>query len=343
MLEIVKEIVGPLVAGLSGYYNLPVYGRALYKQARGKVVEYGGEELFWRDAIGPYFYEAAQTKLFEGQLVKLLYFDITEWFPRCPGLFWTAEGHIYRQRAKDYVEDQINKYKHIAFSPRGKSLMILGGIGTTRLEVHTGDEQDYKVLCATSSGRCDAGIPLVVTKPVWEQIRDGILSKGAIKADVSGFYSPLPIKYEDLLIETGTELASELRSFLANSLYLPRYCLLVESSLQLKRRGGISSVQATAWALFKNRNIDAALPFSFTYRSMDAKSENSIKEAAEFIEGYVNEYGGEEILTDFDEKIRRFSSTYPLSEVMKYEIDQSVEQRRIFESAELLDGFESGH
>jgi len=343
MIEIVKEIVGPLVAGLSGYYNLPVYGRVLYKQARGKVVEYDREELFWRDAIGPYFYEEAQTNLFEGQLVKLVDFDITEWFPRCPGMFWTAEGHIYRERAKDYVADQIDKYRHIAFSPRGKSLMILGGIGTTRLEVHTGDERDYKILCATSSGRCDAGIPLVVTRGVWEQIRDGILSEGAVKADVSGFYSPLPIKYEDLVIETGTELARELRSFLSDSLYLPRYCLLVESSLQLKRRKSISSVQATAWTLFKSSDTDSALPYSFTYHSIDAKSENSIKEAAEFIEGYVNYYGGEEILTDFDEKIRRFSSTYPLSEVMKYEIDQSAEQRRILARAEMLDGFEPGY
>jgi len=87
MVEIVKAIVGPLFAGLSGYYNLPAYGRCLFRKARGKVIEYGKEESFWKDVIGPYFYQQAQTKVSEGQLVKLVDFQVTSGFHAAPVFF----------------------------------------------------------------------------------------------------------------------------------------------------------------------------------------------------------------------------------------------------------------
>jgi hypothetical protein len=213
-------------------------------------------------------------------------------------------------------------------------------MGTTRLELHRGDHYEYKLLCATSSGKCDAGIPLVVTRGVWEQIRDQILSEGAVKADILAFYSPLPVRYEDILVETGTALSGHLKTFLSFTQYVPRYCLFVESILQIKKKRSKSSVQATAWTLFKTKEVDAALPYSFTYHCFDPQNEVSIKEAAEFIQGYVNDYKSEEVLTEFDEKIRRLSSVYPLSRVMRCEVDQSVEQRCILTHVEMLQGFQ---
>jgi len=339
-IGLVMKIVGPVVAGISGYYNLPEYGKVLYKRARGKVLEYNQEEPFWKDAIGPSFYQRSQTKLREGQLVQLVDFEITEWFPRCPGLFWTTEGQQSRESAWDYVEDQ-RKYSYLVLSPVGKSQMILGGIGTTRLEVHKGAKQDYRVLCATSSGKCDAGIPLVVTKGVYNKIQDQIQSEGAVRADVAGLYSLLPIKYEDLVLETpGSELSEGIKSWISTALHVPRYCLQVNSRLQIKSRKSESIVRATAWTMFRTRDEDASFPYSFTYHSIDPKNENSIKEASEFIQEYVYEHEGREILTDFDERIPRFDSIYSLSKVMRSEVDQSIEQRTILDRAKGLTSFE---
>ena len=234
----------------------------------------------------------------------------------------------------------MQKYRYVVLAPPGKSLMILGGLGTTRLELHKGDQIDYKLLCATSSGKCDAGIPLVVTKGVWEQVREQILSEGVVQADVLAFFSPLPVKYEEFLVNTGTELVGNLRNFLSYTLHVPRYCLLVESSLQIKRKKSESPVQATAWTLFKTGYADPALPYSFTYHSFDPRNEVSIKKAAEFIQGYVIEHEGEAVLTEFDEKIRRLSPAHPLSSVMECEVDQSLEQQRILTHGEMLQRFE---
>ncbi len=149
-------------------------------------------------------------------------------------MFWTADGNEYRIQASDFIDRQTDKY--IVYSPQGKTLMVLGGRGTTRLESHLGN-YDYKVLCATSSGRCDAGIPLVVSKSIYEDIRNELQHEGSICANLRGFYSPLPLNYEELVLEApGSELPAKLRSWLANSLHIPRYCLKVDSRLLIEKR-----------------------------------------------------------------------------------------------------------
>jgi hypothetical protein len=335
MIEtVVEKIVGPLIGMLSGYFNLPEYGRVLYKRARGKILEYSHEEQFWKDAIGEYFYQPSRRKLFQDNLVRLVDFEITEWFPRCPGLYWTKIGQEYRKNA---VKDLINKFGYTVYSPRGKSRMILGGLGTIRLKEHTVDKENYKVLCATSSGKCDAGIPLVISKGVYDEIQNEIHTEGSINADVEGFYSQLPINWEDLVIETpGSEISKRVKSWIAASYYVPRYCLQIGSRLQIKKRKSESVVQATAWTLYGCKESNP-LPYSFTFHTFDPKDGNDIKEAAEFIQMYVTEFGGRGILTEFDEVISRFPSVYPLSKVMQSEVDQSIEQKFIMDRAKGLE------
>lgn len=326
--KIVNKVIGPLVGGISGYFNLPVYGRAKYNEIRGRILTYNSENEFWKDAIGPYFYNPAPTNLFDGQLVKLDNFEITEWFPRCPGLIWTKDGNKYRNQATKFLDRGLTD-QYIVYSPRGKTFMVLGGRGTTRLESHLGD-YDYKVLCATSSGRCDAGIPLVVSRDVYEEIRNELQHEGSVCADLKGFYSQLPLHYDQLVLESpGSELPMRLRSWLANSLYIPRYCLKVESRLLIRKKESVSNIQATAWTLF--RFEDPELPYSFVFWSFDPRNEDSILSATRKIQIYIENYGAGEILTDFDERVQRFVSKFPLSSVMDPRMDTITEQKTIFE------------
>jgi len=330
--EVINKIVGPLIGTLSGYFNLKEYGRVLYKESRGKIHEYNQEEQYWKDAIGEnYFYQPSQRKLYQDNLVKMVDYEITEWFPRWTGRKWTQRGQEYRKRA---FEDLINKSGYNVYSPRGKSRMILGGLGSIRLKHRK--KENYKVLCATSSGKCDAGIPLVVSNEVYNKIKDEIDNEGSIKADVEGFYSQLPIKWDDTVIDTpGFEMSKKVKSWIGASYYVPQYCLYIGSRLQIKKRKSESNVQATAWALY-GCNDSNPLPYSYTFHSFDPKDGNSIKEAEEFIKEYVAKFGGRGILTEFDEEILRFPSEYPLSKVMESNVNKFNEQKFIMDRAKEL-------
>ncbi len=104
-------------------------------------------------------------------------------------------------------------------------------------------------------------------------------------------------------------------------------------------------IQATAWTLFKPR--EELLPYSFTFWSFDPKDEDSIKDATENIERYVEHYGTGEVLTDFDERVQRFVSKCPLRplrDVMNLKMDAFNEQKMIFDDiikkAEKLQGID---
>ena len=180
MMTVIEWIIGPVCAGISGHYNLPSYIKGVYQKIRGRAKKYKEEESFWKDVIGPYFYQKSVRNLVPGQFVELNNFIITEWFPRCPGQYWTREGKRKQQNALKFVEEIQEKF--LVLSPKGKTLMVSGGIGTTRLNLHKSDQGDFCVLCATSSGNCDAGIPLVATSPTTKAMVAGARLKTSKKS-----------------------------------------------------------------------------------------------------------------------------------------------------------------
>ncbi len=319
---IAKMVLEPLVGGIKGYFNLPTYLKIKKGQLFGRMTEYTTEKQFWRDAIGPYFYQKAERKLNSGHLIKLKNFIITEWFPRCPGIMWTQEGQKNQQIATKYytTRHEFDNASKGIFLPAGKSKMILGGFGSIRLAKT--DDRDYHVLCATSSGICDGGIPLVVTTNVYDQIKEELFDNGAILATLEGIYSEVPIDWGTTVMSSPSsdELVTKLRYQLSNSLHIPRNCLLVESRLQLGKISKIQgkSVRATAWTLYKDW-----MGYSFTYSNFDPRNEDTILRSVQFIEEYVAYFGGKKMLTEFDGKIRRIRSTFPHSDVFNNRIDDS--------------------
>jgi hypothetical protein len=61
--------------------------------------------------------------------VRLEGFQVVDWYPRAPGVFHTDFAQDVRTIAKDYVRS-IDDIMH--YLPRGKTTMILGGIGAVR-------------------------------------------------------------------------------------------------------------------------------------------------------------------------------------------------------------------
>ena len=141
---IIKKVISSIFGALKGNESLKEHGKILLKKVRGDITKYNQERNFWRDVIGSNFYHPAQRTLSTGKAVELRNFRITEWFPRCPGLVWTSEAQRYRKSALDYVWEwdkmDIHRYTKFVgeklgvFTPIGKTKMVLGGLGTTRLE-----------------------------------------------------------------------------------------------------------------------------------------------------------------------------------------------------------------
>src|SRR5438132_896036 len=103
----VKLVVGPIWASLSSYLNLPAYAKVKWKEVRQGKKSYNSEGDYWRDAIGLDFAEPSETRLHDGDLVELQEFELSEWFPRAPGSFWTKYGTELRLRARGRVETMV--------------------------------------------------------------------------------------------------------------------------------------------------------------------------------------------------------------------------------------------
>ncbi len=197
--KVIDKVIGPLFGTLSAYYNLPAYVKTKWAEKKHGTYAYFREEDFWKDAIGYAFQKRAIQKLREGNVIELQGFELSEWFPRAPGSFWTARGTRLRTAAKGEIEHEATKI--LIFTPKGKELMIQGGVGTLRLELHGPGAAKYKILGATSSGDCSRGVPVVLPEDVYFHLRDDLLTDGGLRATVKGVYTGLPISREDIVSE----------------------------------------------------------------------------------------------------------------------------------------------
>ena len=189
--------------------------------------------------------------------------------------------------------------------------MISGGVGTNRALPHQGEVGRFRVLCATTSGYCDAGVPLIVLDDVYASIENPLAENHGILVDLKGTLVELP---ELVLPARGAVLSQPLYDFLSSSLHVPRYCVLVESSLQVREYISDFRLRASAWTLYVRETKGRIQP-SFTYATFDPQDEFSLEEAGEFVRTYVRDHDGTVTYTDFDEHVRRLDSKYPLSKV----------------------------
>lgn len=347
---IARKVLSSIYGGLKGYYGLDEYARVLFHRARGNIIKYNQESEFWKDVIGPYFHEPSPTNLVTGQAVELRDFHVTEWSPRCPGLIWTTEAKGLRESAqmhrhRDLIEQAGHKLG--IYTQVGKTYMVLGGLGTTRIDKITGTESgekiDYRILCGTSSGMSDQGVPLVVAESVYDELKQELIEEGTVLANLTGFYSELPVDWKDTIIDlpSARDFSPMLKEELKTTLHVPRHCIVIKSrKLVSNIRTTSLDPTATAWTLFKHPNYIYSdrtddpqnSCYSFTFATFNPKNEESIKKAANFLIEYIQEYKGTEIYTDFDKKIRRLRSlSSEFSDYFKFMTDRENTQKEILE------------
>lgn len=281
---------------------------------------------FWKDAQQNAINIEGERKLREGAVIRLIDFNLTEWYPWAPGLYWTPFGMNLRYRSFHYMErnthvmDRINQVifhdnkRRPMLSPHGKTLTVLSGIGAVRTKLRKINNEDVKIIGATSPehnfadenpkwSNVSAGVPILMHKKAYDKIREKVEKGGVVKATLEGFYTEIPEVLENLFWRAPD---------------IPRYCIYVGSQSNVTDIHEGGNTFTAGWSIFEDKRHEYKMSFC-TFATQD---ENGAKDAGRFIEEYIHGHEGIPI-TDFDEKIPRLNATYPISNVADATLDKT--------------------
>jgi hypothetical protein len=268
-------------------------------------------------------------------IVQLPDFWLSEWFPLRPGLFHTPAGHVSRQTAqrfllsgpgaapdarKDFERwfgrtfspeliSRLPPNAHV-YDPRGKSLMLDGGVGCVRLKARDLLAGRAWFMGASSTAVAHEGVPVAVPDSLYGRVIERIAARGACRCQLIGRLTHIPEDldplYRDLVGLPQLYVMVEQLEFSrtpADTLFLANGAVLIEAQ-------STGEKPEHEWALADG--IYAA------YVSFLPGIPNAIHEAAAWLsEIYVGELLDGRVLTDFDEQVRRFSGTaFSLEKVM---------------------------
>lgn len=245
-----------------------------------------GDQKFWQ--------MVSRGQLLEGTKIELLNFQVSPWFPRKPGTYWTYEASLARKKAfKHHIEGFDDGF--IVFDAWGKTIMSeLGGIGSLNIRKN----RDTALFTLTASGYTDRGIPMVCPPSIWNEINKELTKCQRVEVDLKGTICSIPLEYD---------------SFLMRSSNIPKVAVSVDSILNIEVKQSDLSIIVTPWTIFESSDVNA--PYAFTYKTHDLKS-NDLNTAVDWIKRYVDQHEGTAILTDFDEEINSLNAIFPLDKCM---------------------------
>lgn len=245
-----------------------------------------GDGIFWNKVLS--------GQIIKGQKIRLKNFQVSPWFPRKPGQFWTYEASEARHYALNRHIEKINS-NGIILDIYGKTLMTeLGGIGC----VNFNKDRDYVLITATASGNTDEGIPLVCRKNVWNEIEKEFEKERLIEVDING-----------TLVNINTESSSY---FLRSGGGVPRAAILVNSLLNIKIKASRLQIDVTPWTIFETEKKDT--PYGFTYKT-HTLFQDKIEQTNKWLRKYIERHNGKTVLTDYDEDLHYLKAIFPLNDI----------------------------
>ncbi len=283
------------VKTIYNYYGLKDYVEFLYydqfkKEKIREIEAYDfdnrqGDKIFWREIMS--------GDIIRGDKIRLKNFQISPWFPRKAGLYWTYEAAIARDQAnRHHVEKRISK--GCVYDVYGKTLMTeLGGIGTVNFR----KDRDFVLITATASGNTEEGIPIICRQNIWKDIEAEFQKGNRIEVDVQG---------------TLVNINRDNDSFFLRSSSLPKVAVHVNSLLNIQLKASRLDINTTPWTIFETK--DRWSPYGFTYVTHNIFQEE-ITDSKKWIIEYIETHNGKTILTDFDENINHLSAVFPLNDV----------------------------
>ena len=285
-----------LIRAIYSYYGLKDYVEFWYydhfDRDRIKTIEaYNrsnkpGDKFFWNEVMA--------GNILNKDKIRLLNFQISPWFPRKPGLFWTHNAVAARKEAfRNHVE--YGDKQGFVFDVYGKTLMTeLGGIGTVNFR----KDREFVLITATSSGVTEEGIPIICRQNVWEQIEREYRQGNRIEVDLQG---------------TLVNINRENDSYFLRSSLLPKIAILVNSLLNVQIKSSSLDIRVSPWTIFETHEYDR--PYGFTYVT-HTLFEDEIENSNNWINYYVESHAGKAILTDFDENQNYLNAIFPLNDTV---------------------------
>ncbi len=254
----------------------------------GKEKLYRQDFELWNDII-------RNRNMVEGAPIVLEGFNIVQWLPISPGKYYLPSAVNSREEAIRFYDTDRSEYL-----PIGKGKMVAGGIGCVRLR-RGNDEKQF--LCATSTGVCHGGIPIVLDKRLYNRVIPDLTEFGYVKATLMGTIRLLSKNPELMIYASG----------------IPKFCFVVDSIMPMRNKKE-TNIIATAAAIFpetsgRNTLLNKLLKQTYFEKSWTFCSFNpeigqkSIMDAAFWIKDYCLRYSqlkNPPILADFDEYCQYF-------------------------------------
>jgi|GEM_PF-4878239 hypothetical protein len=275
--------------GLKDYVEFLYYDRFNNEKIR-EIEAYDfdnkqGDKLFWKDVMA--------GEIIRGDKVRLKNFQISPWFPRKAGLFWTYDAAVARDKAYRYHREKIEKGGFV-YDVYGKTLMTeLGGIGAVNFR----KDRDFVLATATASGYTQEGIPIICRQNVWSEIEKEFQKGNRIEVDLQG---------------TVVNINRDNDSYFLRSSSLPKIAIHINSLLNIQIKASRLDINVTPWTIFETK--DRWNPYGFTYIN-HVLFHDDIENSKKWIEDYVEDHEGKTVLTDFDENINYLKAIFPLNDV----------------------------
>jgi hypothetical protein len=258
--------------------------------------------------------EAIWNKLIESRLkrtdrvIKLQKFYLFEWFPRCPGLYYTENGRYARHEAKRNIISTKNGTT--VYGHHGKLSMLNGGIGSIRLLPIKIEGSKYYLMSASSNGNCDEGFPVAVPEHLYNKLIDRIIDDGAVLVDLYGKLISVPNDITDVF---------------AGYLEVPKLLLKIDSisepyKISIFSKSFIVNIAVSFVSEFERKKRVYA-----SFVSFNPSNPKSFKESIKWLErDYVGDLYKGKIITDFDQTMEHFENApFSLKKIMSFELNKT--------------------
>lgn len=298
--------------GIPEYLNFKV---AASKYGRPYVCD--DAQQFWTDAKNRSRDDRGKYYVHNGKAIRLENFNLTEWFPWSPGLYWNnphGDSPRWDSRNVDFSEKLTDiGILNRPLSEMQKTLAVLSGVGAIRMLEHNkpNSKIKIKVLGATTEDKeyqgslsTSGGIPVVMSERAYESVKDEIEDEGVIKArQIEGICAEIPF--------VGGRVADV-------AVNIPKYCIYVEHENRIGKTDPGENVTSAGFSLVEDEQGD----YYFAFSSFYVKDDQGPIKASEFLYDYIKERNGK-ALTDFDEKTTRLPATFPITDIATRGIDYS--------------------
>jgi hypothetical protein len=313
--------------GILKYLTQPV------EENPGKDHEFVASQQLW---------EAVRAEeLRASSVVTLRRFLLFEWFPRSPGLYYTQGAAIARREAVDwlvgtdrladlreanvpdegagmpYTDSELPDHQLI-FEPRGKFSMLEGGIGSIRLKDKVVEGERVWFMCASSSAVAHQGFPVALPDALYQRLIDRLATEGSIPCTLKGRLRFLPDTFDAVF---------------DNYSRVPKVYLHVEHLEPLRVddlpvETASQEPQVSVAASFISDYQGPGRMYA-TYVTFYPGRKHSLARRVDWLEEkYVKGLYQGQIVTDFDEQMRRFdTAVFSLKKLVNNGLDsKEVEQ-----------------